>query len=283
MDRHLGVLGYPLSHSISPAFQQAALDYHGLPITFHAWSVPPEGLADRVAGLRELEMLGANVTVPHKEAVGGLLDRIDSSARTVGAVNVIAREDRMLVGYNTDVRGFIKSLKDRAGFDPRAARVLLLGAGGAARAAAFGLVGEGIASIAIANRTVERARSLADELNGRPGSVPAVGLPMGEVGEAATHATLIVNSTSAGMSSGDARGSSPLGADQIPTGALVYDMVYNPPETPLMVSARRAGARAVGGLWMLIHQGAAAFEIWTGRNAPVEVMHRAAAKALAGG
>lgn len=276
-----GILGYPLAHSISPIFQQAAFDHYSLPVRYCAWPVPPEVLAREVQKLRGEQYLGANVTVPHKEAVRAWLDAIDPWAQTIGAVNTIVREGGRLVGYNTDAYGFIRALKEMAQFDPRGKRVLLLGAGGAARAAAFGLAGEGIAALAIANRTLARAQALAIGVRAHLAGVTAIMLDSAALEEAAAAADLIVNSTTMGMAHGSAEGQSPLQARAIPPGALVYDMVYNPVETPLLKEARQAKARTLGGLPMLIYQGAAAFERWTGRQAPIDVMFHAGEAALA--
>ncbi|MCH8206474.1 MAG: shikimate dehydrogenase [Chloroflexi bacterium] len=281
MTQHVGLFGYPLSHSISPAFQQAAFDHYSLPIRYDLWPTPSDRLEAEVSKLRGPGYLGANVTVPHKERVPALLDDVDALARSVGAVNTIARKGSRLVGYNTDGFGFMKSLEEAGGFAPRNKRVLLLGAGGAARAAAFALVAAGVASLTIANRTVERARSLARDVGRSAESVRAVPVGGDALREAAIGAELIVNSTSVGMSHGDAQERTLLDADLIPSGALVFDLVYNPSETPLMKEARKAGARTLGGLLMLIYQGAAAFELWTERDAPIEVMVSAGRKALA--
>ena len=276
----VGIFGYPLAHSISPAFQQAAFDYYSLPVRYYAWPTHPDSLAAEVAKLRTEEYLGANVTVPHKERVRPYLDRLDASAQAVGAVNTIVRDENSLVGHNTDVYGFIRSLKETTEFEPRGQRVLLLGAGGAARAAAFALAGEKIAELTIANRTHDRARRLADEVRDSVGKVGAIPWDADAL-EAAGNATdLIVNSTSIGTKHGDAETQSPLEAHQIAPGCLVYDMVYNPPDTRLLTEAGRAGAKTLGGLPMLIYQGAAAFERWTGKEAPIEVMFRAGEKAL---
>ena len=276
----VGLIGYPLGHTISPAFQQAAFDYHSLPVEYHAWPTHPDLLEKKVGSLRGGEYLGSNVTVPHKEHVAGLVDRLDAAAAAIGAVNTIVRENGSLAGYNTDAYGFITSLKAMGGFDPRGKRAVLLGAGGAARAAVFALAEEGVRSLVIANRTLERAESLAAGL-GR--SVPDVAaVPLGGAGleRAAADADLIVNSTSVGMQGGDAGPVSPLRAELIPPSALVYDMVYNPARTPLLEEAAEAGAACLGGLPMLVYQGAGAFERWTGLDAPVEVMFEAAEEAL---
>ena len=281
MQQRAGIFGYPLSHSISPAFQQAAFDHHALPATYDAWPVAPEGLPNAIAKLYGDEHLGANVTVPHKEAALELMDEVDPVAQRIGAVNTIVRRGDRLVGYNTDLDGFVKGLKSYGGFEPGGKRALLLGAGGAARAAAFGLVEERVASLTIANRTVGRAESLAREVSGVLATVSAIGLTDRAVASAAADCDLIVHSTSIGMSGGDGDGQTPVGTGCIRPDVLVYDLVYNPVETPLMREARRAGASVLGGLPMLVYQGAAAFELFTDRAAPIDVMFDAAERAMA--
>lgn len=280
MTKLTGIFGYPLGHSISPAFQQAAFDHYAISARYEAWPTAPEDLKREISKLRNERYLGANVTVPHKEKVISLLDGIDSWAESIGAVNTIVREGSQLVGYNTDAFGFVRSLTEKGNFDPEGKRVVLLGAGGAARAAAYGLAKEGIASLTIANRTVERAERLAEEIR-RAGLITNVsGLGSPELATACSEADLIVNSTSVGMWHGPDEESSPIAAKTIPTACVVYDMVYNPPFTPLLQEARKAGAVALGGLAMLIYQGAAAFEKWTGRKAPINVMFAAGENAL---
>ena len=279
MTRLAGIFGYPLDHSISPDFQQAAFDHLGLPLRYRLWPTPPERLAAAVGGLSGNEYIGANVTVPHKEAVLGMVDRVDGWARSIGAVNTIAKEDNRLVGYNTDADGLVRSLRNEASFDPPGRSALILGAGGAARATAFALAREGLASLVIANRTVERATRLAEHV-GDIVETRGIRLDPEALGSAAGEADLIVNCTSVGMAHGTAEGVSPINAEFIPAGALVFDVVYNPAETPLLAEAKRAGARTLAGLAMLIYQGAAAFELWTGRPAPVDVMFAAGRRAL---
>ena len=281
MPRYVGLLGYPLSHSISPAFQQAAFDHYGMEVRYELWSTPPEALEPEVSKLRCSPYLGANVTVPHKERIAALVDEVDPHARAVGAVNTIVASGDRLVGYNTDGYGFTTSLQEAGGYDPDGKRVLLLGAGGAGRAAVFSLVAAGAASVTIANRTVSRAESLARDAGGAVKNVAAIPVAGALLSEAASGSDLIVNSTSVGMRHGEAEGLSPLDAALIPAGSLVYDMVYNPPETPLMRDARKAGARTLGGLMMLVYQGAASFELWTGRPAPLKVMANEGRRALA--
>ena len=282
MEQRAGLFGYPLSHSISPAFQQAAFDHCSLPVRYDAWPTPPEALGAEVRKLRGEEFLGANVTVPHKETVMPLLDAVDPWAKLIGAVNTIVNDHGRLMGSNTDADGFIRALREHAGMDPQGQRVLLLGAGGSARAAAFAFAKGGASSIAIANRTLSRAKSLARDVRKLAGDVTVVPLEGGTLESAAARADLIVNCTSMGMLHGEAEGRTPIDGRLVPPGALVYDLVYNPPETPLLREAQGAGARTLGGLPMLVYQGAASFERWTGKDAPVEVMFEAAERALAG-
>lgn len=275
MTKQLGVIGYPLSHSLSPVFQQAALDYHSIPATYSAWPTAGSALEATVARLRSDDYLGFNVTIPHKERMVELVDDVEEVANQIGAINTVVNKGGSLTGHNTDAYGFIKSLREKAGFEPRGKSVLLLGAGGAARAAAYGLAHEKVSRLTIANRTVERAASLAGEFVGLIDQVEIVPLDAIKV-----EADLIVNSTSIGMLHSDGEGRSALATKLLPPGTLVYDMVYTPAQTPLIRQATHSGASVLGGLWMLIYQGAASFELWTGKPAPIETMYRAAEYAL---
>ncbi len=277
----LGIFGYPIGHSLSPVFQQAALDHHEIDARYEAWETHPDDLGAAVARLRGGEYLGANVTVPHKVEVMAHLDEVDELARLIGAVNTIVKRGDRLAGHNTDAGGFVEALRQSGGFDPRGKRALLLGAGGAARAAAFALVREGASGLVIANRTLERASALAEELGGRDRGVTAIPLnDAAAIGDAAATSDLVVNSTTVGMRHTPEQDTSPLPEGVLRRGCVVYDMVYNPARTPLLAQAERAGATAVGGLSMLIHQGAAAFALWTGKRAPVRVMLAAAERAM---
>ena len=280
MTQLAGIFGYPLSHSLSPAFQQAAFNHYGLDVRYLAWETPPEGLAEEVAKLRSGDFIGANVTIPHKESVIALLDEVDPLAQSIGAVNTIVKSGGRLVGHNTDAPGFMRELKEDGGFEPAGKRALLLGAGGAARAAAFALCREGIASITIANRNVSRAEALASALHNDAVRVFAAVLDNTTLEPVALEADLIVNCTSVGMRHSEAEGQTPLSGGIIPHDAVVMDMVYNPQNTPFLVGARNAGATALGGMPMLIYQGAAAFEMWTGREAPIDAMFAAGNVAL---
>lgn len=279
--KRIGVIGYPLGHSLSPAFQQAALDHLGLDARYEAWETPPERLAETLEAMRSPDCLGANVTIPHKEAVIPLLNDSDELSRQVGAVNTIVNRAGALHGYNTDVIGFLRALKEDAAFDPAGQRALVLGAGGAARAVVLALSREGAAAITVINRTYARASALAGDLR-RYGSASLTALPHAYASLAAAllGCRLLVNCTSVGMAGTASGKASPLPAELIPSGILVFDLVYSPPETRLMATARKRGARVLGGLPMLVYQGAASFELWAGLAAPLDIMREAAHKAL---
>ncbi|MBI3742908.1 MAG: shikimate dehydrogenase [Chloroflexi bacterium] len=277
--RTAGVIGYPIRHSVSPAMHQAAFKALGLNMAYERWETPPEQLEWRVASLRHAEMLGASVTIPYKERVIPLLDEMDETARTIGAVNTIVSRARRLIGHNTDGPGFLQALREDGGMEPKGKRAVVLGAGGAARAVVVSLLQAGVKELVITNRTAEKADSVAISLASRKQQVvlkPVVwGTPIGDV-------DLIVNTTSLGMRHGPAEGQGPLAASQIPRHCLVFDLVYNPEETPLLRAAKSAGARTLGGLPMLVYQGALAFELWLGIKPPVDVMLAAAQAALRG-
>ena len=291
MSKRIGIIGYPIRHSISPVFQQVALDACGIDARFEAWEVEPSALPDFISGLRSPDTLGINVTVPHKEAVIPLLDHIDDWASAAGAVNTIVNESGKLSGHNTDGSGFLRALEGHGHFSPHGRRALILGAGGSAKAVALALARSGVAAITIANRTLERAQRLAEMVekhgaaDSRNGGLAVEAIPLlaqsDKLERVAADSDLLVNCTSMGMKHGPDEGGSPLPSRLIPSRALVYDLVYNPPMTPLLREATKSGASTLGGLPMLVYQGAAAFEFWTGKKAPVEAMLRAAEAALA--
>ncbi|MGQ9668168.1 MAG: shikimate dehydrogenase [Anaerolineae bacterium] len=271
--RLTGIIGWPVEHSLSPVMHNAAFEALGLNWCYAAFPVPPELLGDAVQGLRALGIAGANVTIPHKEAVIPFLDVLSPAARAVGAVNTISVDGEYLLGDNTDVHGFLAAL-DRADVPLHGRRALVLGAGGSARAAVYGLLLRG-AEVIIHARTPARARRLADDMRAvvEGGRVEAVEHAPAEV-------DLVVNCTPVGMWPHH-DGESPLPANvQLRPSMAVMDLVYRPLETVLLRQARLAGARAVSGLEMLVWQGVVAFEHWTGREAPVEVMRQACLRAL---
>lgn len=275
--RLCGIIGYPLGHSISPAFQQAALDELGVALRYERWPTAPEDLAARIRSLRAPAIAGANVTVPYKERVASLIDVIDPLAVSIGAVNTIVNHEGRLFGYNTDAPGFLRALQENGPFNAMGASALVLGAGGAARAVVFALASAGVAGIAISNRTQSRAEALAATVR-QQGRCPVRTLPWGE---GLPGVSLIVNTTTMGMRGGSDEAHSPMPSALIPPGAFVCDLVYNPEETPFLLAARNAGAHTLSGLPMLVYQGAIAFELWTGRRPPVGTMFAAARRALA--
>lgn len=285
MTQYIRLIGYPLKHSISPDFQQAALNYYKLDIRYELWEIKAEGLPSAIEGLKQPQSLGANVTVPYKEKIMDFLDEIDEQASLIGAVNTIVNRNGKLVGFNTDAYGFIQALRKDGRFDPNGKLVVLIGAGGAARAVSFALLQEDIASLAITNRTASRAKELIAALKHARGEklrTAFVALPWGspELKEAIKNCQLIVNCTTMGLRHSAQEGQSPLTSDSISSNALVYDLVYNPSETPLLRAASKAGARTLGGLPMLVYQGAAAFGLWTGKKAPIDIMLSTAKEAV---
>jgi shikimate dehydrogenase len=208
------------------------------------------------------------------------LDDVNNDARRIGAVNTSVNRGDKLIGYNTDASGFMRALNED-GFSPRNKRVVLLGAGGVARAVGFALVDADVKKLVILNRTQSRGEALAWDLKVSDAEVVALSWKDGNTLTALGECDLLVNCTSVGMKDGSGEGKSPLGIGLIPKRALVYDVVYNPIETPLLAAAKKAGARTLGGLPMLVYQGAASFELWTGKSAPIDIMMRVAKRALA--
>jgi shikimate dehydrogenase len=279
--KRLALLGHPVGHSISPAIHNAAAGHLGLEVRYEAIDVPGDALADAVRELRSGAFLGANVTIPHKEAILPLLDELSDEARAVGAVNtVVVRQGGRLEGHNTDVVGFVQPLQD---FGERLAggHGLIFGAGGAARAAAHGMAARlGMSTITICARSIDRARRLVDEFEGR---FPAVTWSAREIDgceDAVRSAALLVNATPLGLHPNT--DATPLQDPRLLTGDhIVYDMVYRPLLTRLIRDAERSGAVTLTGLEMLLGQAAAAFTLWTGREMPLDTARRAALAALA--
>ncbi len=286
--RYCAVWGHPIRHSASPAMQNAGLAALGLDWRYLAFDVRPEQLATALEGARAMRFIGLNLTVPHKLLALELVDVLDESARIWGAVNTIRFEGRDEAGiwrplaafadalpesvrshgFNTDAGALATSLREDLGIALAGARVLLLGAGGAGRAAALKLASENVACLYLVNRTITKATELASEIQTRhPGLRVQVGYPTETV-------DLVINATSYGLKPGDR---SPLeGADfRLTQTGAVYDMIYRPAETPLLRAAQAAGCRTANGLGMLLHQGADALEIWTGQPAPRAIMRAA--------
>lgn len=274
------IFGDPVEHSLSPVMQNAALQAAGIDGLYIPWRVKAPGLSAALDSLRWMENFGgANVTLPHKEQAASLVDELSPEAASVGAVNTIVSRDGRLLGANTDGQGFLRSLQEEGGFVPRGRRAAILGAGGAARAVAWSLVEAGIAELLILNRTSERAELLADVVSQRMG-VLALGLGLGDPrapGQLAACA-LLVNATPVGLHPSDP---SPIEPELLRPWLLVHDLIYRPRETALLREAKRLGCQVLGGLGMLLYQGALAFELWTGRKPPEQAMRTALLQALA--
>ncbi|HEY4486027.1 MAG TPA: shikimate dehydrogenase [Nitrospiria bacterium] len=275
-----GIVGYPVGHSLSPAMQNAAFEALGLDYCYIPLNVAPARLGAVVQSLRDLGFRGFNVTIPHKESIGVYLDRLTPEARLIGAVNTVENRRGRLIGHNTDGRGFLASLKEDLNLNVRDRKILILGAGGAARAVAFQAALEG-ASLLLANRTRSRVKALARDLVKKIKGVGIISLSWSEkaLREAAGQADIIVNATSVGMKTDDP---ALLPKDSFRPDQIVCDLVYRPLDTVFLTQARLSGARTVNGLGMLAHQGALSFEIWTDRKPPLLVMTGALKKALEG-
>jgi len=272
-----GVVGDPIRHSKSPVMLNRAFRETGVNAVYAAFHVTADRLAAFAEGARAMGMGGFNVTIPHKTAIMHVLDEIDPTAEAAGAVNTVVRREDRLIGYNTDGIGYVRSLKEEAGVDIAGKRIVVLGAGGAARGILHALARENPAHIAIVNRTASRAEELARSL---PAGVPRAALGPDDLRGACADADIVINTTSAGMSPNTDE--LPLGIDAawLKPGAVASDIVYNPMRTRFLEEAVRAGCRAHGGLGMFIYQGACAFEYWTGLPAPVEAMRETVLRAL---
>ena len=286
--RYCAVYGHPIKHSASPAFQNAGLAALGLNWRYLACAVHPDHLREAMLGAMRMKFIGLNLTVPHKLLAFAMVDALDASAQTWGAVNTVRFEAKdasgawrpladfpddvpgelRSQGFNTDADAITRSLREDLGVEVRGQRVLLLGAGGAGRTAALKLASEGGAELFLVNRTVSKAEAVAREIAQR---FPDVRCQLGYPGDAVD---LVLNATSLGLKSGD-----PLPFDErqfpLSRATAAYDMIYRPAETPFLSAARAAGCRTANGVGMLLYQGVKALEIWTGRPAPVSVMRAA--------
>lgn len=280
----VGVIGWPIAHSLSPAMHNAAFDALGLNWRYLAFPVRPGEVPSAIAGLVALGFRGANVTVPHKEAVLHTMDVVPARVREFGAVNTViidrdAQGQPTLRGENTDVGGFTHALRE-GGFEPSGKRVLVVGAGGGARGVVYALCQTGAAEVVVLNRTPARASTLAGDLASGAGrtSLRTGALTPDALQQHANQADLLVNTTTVGMWP---HVEASIWPDDrpLPTDLAVCDLVYRPLETKLLRQARSAGAETIDGLGMLIAQGALSFEMWTGQWPPLEAM-RAACEAV---
>lgn len=259
MKKIYGVMGDPIAHSMSPDIHNDAFEKENIEAVYHHFHVTKEGLNDAVKGMKALGIEGFNITIPHKTSIIPFLDEVDELALAIGAVNTVVNKNGRFIGYNTDGKGFFKSLCDEISGDIKAKKTLVIGAGGAARAIYFTLVKEGVKQVDIANRTKERAAQLVSDC---PYDKVSKALSIIEAEESLSQYDLIIQTTSSGMS--PELDHSPLKVDQLKTGAIVSDIIYNPLQTKLLREAGGKGAETQNGLGMFINQAALAFEIWTG-------------------
>lgn len=269
----LGVMGHPIGHSKSPVMHNAALRSQRLPYVYLAFDVKPEQLGEAVQGLRAIGARGWNVTIPHKVAIMPFLDEISEEADTLGAVNTVVCEDGRLLGRNTDAEGYLQALVEETGIHLEGQRVLIVGAGGAARAVTYALSRAGVSYIVIANRTLERAEQVAS-LASKWTESKAVGID--GIGKYIGDCTLVVNTTSVGMF--PRTNASPFDPRLLPDGIVVSDLIYNPEKTLLLHEAEARNCTIQNGLGMFVYQGALAYEMWTGQVAPIDVMRKAVAR-----
>ena len=258
--RFAGVIGWPIDHSLSPAMHNAAFRALGLDWAYLAFPIAPENVERGVRGLFDAGCAGLNVTIPHKQAVLACCDEVTPAVQAIGAANtLVPAGDGRIRGDNTDAAGFLRALDEAAPLDLAGADVLMIGAGGAARAIAFALGGRG-ARLRVANRTAARAAELGTPVPFEPHAIA----------EAASRAALVVNATSLGMGTDAVPPELPV--DVLGPGQVAYDIVYRREPTPWLRAAAGRGARTVDGLGMLLHQGAAAFAQWTGEEPPIDAM-----------
>jgi len=270
-----GIIGHPVLHSLSPAMQNAAFSALGMNAVYCAFDVRPGQLRGALEGIRALGIAGANVTIPHKEAVIQYLDGIRHGAKVIGAVNTVVNKNGKLIGYNTDSFGFLRSLGEDLGFEPRGKAAFIIGAGGAARSVAISLALKGAKRLFVTDVIDEKAMELACDVELKTGC-DCIGVEKRSFGahEMLLNSHLLVNATPCGMSEGDPPVLHP---DFLHKGIRVFDLIYNR-RTQLIADARKRGLKAVGGRNMLLYQGAKAFELWTGTKAPVGAMRKALLK-----
>lgn len=279
MTKRVVLIGHPVAHSLSEAMQQAAFDDRGIDARYELWDRAPIALAEAITELRGDDFLGANVTIPHKERVVPMMDKLTEEAHAIGAVNTITREGKRLVGHNTDAPGFKVALDRLVGKQKMPRMAVVLGAGGGARAVVYGLITEGFQRIIVFNRHLHRAEGLVKHFGRSAAHMELRAMPWHEsiIEAELAKAKILVNATSIGLTSEV----SPIPAEVLHDDLLVLDLIYA--RTRLLRDAESAGCTVADGELMLLHQGAAAFTLWTGQPAPLEVMQAKLVEARAGG
>jgi len=264
----LGITGHPVGHSLSPLMHETAAKSLGIDLSYKAYEIAPERLAQFIDQLRAEGLDGLNVTVPHKVAVMEFMDELSHEAVRIGAVNTIVNKDGKLTGHNTDGYGLVASIKANAGVELMGKKIFVYGAGGAARAVCRAVYDERCSRLVIANRTESKAVEIIKELGSSGAEVKAIELNSNNLVDSIKTADIIINTTSVGME-GAASKPHPGIENVFSEGQLVVDIVYRPLDTHLLKKARAMGAATLDGLWMLIHQGARSFKLWTGEKFPV--------------
>jgi len=279
MSKRVVLIGHPVAHSLSGAMQQAAFDSLGIDATYELWDRTPMAFADAIGELRGDDFLGANVTIPHKERVVPMVDRLTDDAHLTGAVNTLTREGKRLIGHNTDVPGFKVALDKLVGKQKMPRHAVVLGAGGGARAVVYGLITEGFQRIVVFNRHLHRAEGMVKHFGRSAAHMELRAMPWHDsiIESELARTKLLVNATSIGLTTDE----SPIPAEALHGDLLVLDVIYA--KTRLLRDAAAAGATVADGELMLLHQGAAAFTLWTGQPAPLELMQQKLAEARAGG
>ncbi len=268
----VGVIGYPIEHSMSPPMHNNAYKQLGMDYVYVAFCVLPEEIENLINSCKTLNIMGLNVTIPHKTSIIPYLDEIDETARKIGAVNTIQFRDGIAKGYNTDGIGAIKSIEKYTTLTDK--RVLIVGAGGAAKAIAFTLINEGISSLTIANRSKENAQVLIENIQKQTGFETISYQPIKETDDVIFDVDIIINTTPIGMYPKHGV-EPPIKTNNITENHIVMDIIYNPLETELLKQAKLKGATTINGTSMLINQGLVSFEIFTGRNATYESFEEA--------
>jgi shikimate dehydrogenase len=272
-----GIFGYPVEHTFSPGMHNAAFKKLGLDACYVPFAVHSEQLGEAAKAILPLGLRGLNITVPHKEKIIQYLDELSEEARLIGAVNTIEIRHGRLIGHNTDGRGFLRSLNENAGFSPKGKKVLFIGSGGAARAVAFCLALAGAGKIYVRDIDTGKADLLVNDIHEKTGTYTESIHDDESYAAYAADADCLINATPVGLKRTDPL---PIPRNFIMKNHLVCDLVYNPPETTFLRTAKSLGAKRLAGIGMLLYQGVIAFEIWTGKKAPVQIMKNALSRQI---
>lgn len=270
-----GIFGHPVKHSLSPDMHNSAFNTLGLNSVYVAFDIDPESIEEAARAIRVMGIRGINITIPHKQTIIPYLDEVSPDAKLTGAVNTVKNENGRLSGYNTDVGGFLRAIREDLDFSPEGNTLFLIGAGGAARAVLSAFCMNGGAVVYITDIIKDKALELANQFKANFQNITIETVELDNqnlIEQKLNEADILVNASPAGM---DGVGSLDIPLTSLNKNAVVYDLVYKPPDTNLLKEAKQLGHKASGGLSMLLYQGAESFEIWTGENAPVEIMKKA--------